>query len=54
MENCFLALSFHNNEVFLTLDHCSLTMENFILTLEILAQGSLTLVIQTLVRTLPL
>ena len=34
MENCFLALSFHNNEVFLTLDHCSLTLGNFILTLE--------------------
>ena len=34
MENCFLALSFHNNKVFLTLDHCSLTLGNFTLTLE--------------------
>ena len=32
-ENC-LALSFHKNKVFLTLDHCSLTLRNFILTLE--------------------
>ena len=29
MENCFLALSSHNNKVFLTLDHCSLTLGNF-------------------------
>ena len=34
METCFLALSFHNNKVFLTLDQCSLTLLNFILTLE--------------------
>ena len=34
METCFLALSFHNNEVFLTLDQCSLTLVNFILTHE--------------------
>ena len=34
MEACFLALSFHNNKVFLTLDQCSLTLVNFILTLE--------------------
>ena len=34
MENFILALSFHNNKVFLTLDHCSLTLENFVLTLE--------------------
>ena len=34
METCFLALSFHNNKVFLTLDQCSLTLVNFILTLE--------------------
>ena len=33
-ENCFLALSLHNNKVFLTIDHCSLTLGNFILTLE--------------------
>ena len=30
----FLALSFHNNEIFLTLDHCSLTLGNLILTFE--------------------
>ena len=34
METCFLALSFHNNKVFLTFDQCSLTLVNFILTLE--------------------
>ena len=34
METCFLALSFHNNKVFLTRDQCSLTLVNFILTLE--------------------
>ena len=34
MENCFLALSFHNNKVFLTLNHCSFTLGNLILTLE--------------------
>ena len=34
METCFLALSFHNNKVFSTLDRCSLTLVNFILTLE--------------------
>ena len=34
METCFLALSFHNNKVFSTLDRCSLTHVNFILTLE--------------------
>ena len=34
MEIFFLALSFHNNKVFLTLDQCSLTVVNFILTLE--------------------
>ena len=34
METCFLALSFHNNKAFSTLDRCSLTLENFILTLE--------------------
>ena len=34
MENCFLTLSFYNNKVFLTLDHCTLTLGNFILTLE--------------------
>ena len=34
METCFLALSFHNNKVFLILDQCSLTLVNFILTLE--------------------
>ena len=28
METCFLALSFHNNKVFSTLDRCSLTLEN--------------------------
>ena len=33
METCFLALFFHNNKVFLTLDQCSLTF-HFILTLE--------------------
>ena len=30
----FSASSFHNNEVSLTLDYCSLTLGNFILTLE--------------------
>ena len=30
----FSASSFHNNKVFLTLDYCSLTLGNFILTLE--------------------
>ena len=34
MEICFSALSFHNTKIFLTLDHCSLTLRNFILTLE--------------------
>ena len=34
METCFLPVSFHNNKVFLTLDQCSLTLVNFILTLE--------------------
>ena len=34
METCFLALFFHNNKVFLTLDQCSLTLVNFILTLK--------------------
>ena len=34
MQTCFLALFFHNNKVFLTLDQCSLTPVNFILTLE--------------------
>ena len=34
METCFLALSFHNNKVFLTLYQCSVTHVNFILTLE--------------------
>ena len=34
METCFLALSLHNNEVFFTLDQCSLTLVNFIWTLE--------------------
>ena len=34
MKIVFLALSFHNNKVFLTIDHCSLTLGNFILTLE--------------------
>ena len=34
METYFLTLSFHNNKVFLTLDHCSLTLISFILTLE--------------------
>ena len=34
METCVLALSFHNHKVFLTLDQCSLTLVNFILTLE--------------------
>ena len=33
MEPCFLALSFHNNKAFSTLDRCSLTLVNFILTL---------------------
>ena len=34
MENCCLALFFQNNKVFLTIDHCSWTTENFVLTLE--------------------
>ena len=34
MENSFLVLSFHNNKVFFTLDHCSLPLKNFIVTLE--------------------
>ena len=34
METCFLALSVHDNKVFLTLDQSSLTLVNFILTLE--------------------
>ena len=34
METCFLVLSFHDNKVFLTLDQCSLTLVNFVLTLE--------------------
>ena len=34
METCLLALSFHKNKVILTLDQCSLTLVNFILTLE--------------------
>ena len=34
METYFLTLSFHNNKVFLTNDHCSLTLVNFILTIE--------------------
>ena len=34
METYFLTLSFHDNKVFLTLDRCSLTLVNFILTLE--------------------
>ena len=34
METCLLALSFHKNKVFLTLDQCSLTFVNFNLTLE--------------------
>ena len=42
METCFLALSFHIDKVFSTLDLCSLTLVNFILTLGI----------QTLVKTL--
>ena len=33
METCYLALSFHNNKVFLAHDQCSLTLVNFILTL---------------------
>ena len=32
-------LSFHNNKVFLTLDHCSLTLGNFLLTFEKLGSG---------------
>ena len=43
METCFLAFSFHNNKVFLILDQCSLILVNFILTLENLAQESMTL-----------
>ena len=50
METYFLTLSFYNNKVFLTLDHCSLTLVNFILTLENFGPR----VIQTLVRTLKL
>ena len=34
MKTCFLTSSFHNIKVFLTLDHCSLTPGNFILTFE--------------------
>ena len=34
MESYFLAFSFRNNKVFFTLDHSSLTLRNFILTLE--------------------
>ena len=34
METCFLASYFHNNKVFLTLGWCSLTLVDFILTLE--------------------
>ena len=30
MEKCFSALSFHNNKVFLTLDHYPLTLENLV------------------------
>ena len=30
----FLALSFHNNKIFLTLDYFSFTLSNHILTLE--------------------
>ena len=30
----FSTSSFHNNKVFLTFDNCSLTLGNFILTLE--------------------
>ena len=30
----FSASFFHNNKVFLTLDYCSLTLGNYILTLE--------------------
>ena len=30
----FSASSFHDNKVFLTFDYCSLTLGNFILTLE--------------------
>ena len=47
METCFLALFFHNNKVFLTLDQCSLTLVNFILTLENLGPR-----VHTLVKTL--
>ena len=36
MLNCFLAFFFHNNKVFLTLDHFSLTLRNFIEGKEIL------------------
>ena len=32
--NLFFSLSFHNNKVFLTLNQCSLTVVNFISTLE--------------------
>ena len=34
MDIVFLASSFHNNKVLLTLDYNSLTLGNFILTLE--------------------
>ena len=34
METCVLALSFYNNKVLLTLNQCSLTVVNFVLTLE--------------------
>ena len=34
METCFLALFFHHDRLFFTLDQCSLTLVNFILTLE--------------------
>ena len=39
----FSASYFHNNKVFLTLDYCSLTLGNFILTLEKFSQRSMTL-----------
>ena len=34
MEIVFSASYFHNNKVFLTLDYCSLTLGNFILTFQ--------------------
>ena len=34
METCVLALSFYNNKVLLILNQCSLTVVNFVLTLE--------------------